>query len=756
MRAAVHPEADLAPGRRPPISVVVPTRDRPERIVVAAELILANEYPDFELIIVDQSSDERSAEALTPLLRRPRVRRLVAEPRGVAAARDLGVAAAAHDLVAMTDDDCRVPRDWLEKLARAFATVPECDVVFGNVVPAPIDPERGFIPSYVRRRSFVARTLPDKADAEGMSACMGIRRGRWRELGGFDERFGAGAPLGAGAEIDYTIRVLAAKGTVYETPEVAVTHDGFRDWKEAKALVRRYWFGAGAVYGKHFRSRPLGTARLLSRMSSRHGLSRSRVAASLGRRSFALQRLTAFGRGFLRGLFLPRWRVAASAVRAELAPASALVLVCPHLGDGGVQRVVSTLANAWAARGRRVSIVTLYRHRVLYALDPRVHVLSIPDWDGAGPWLALVEAVRIFHERVLLALERVWRALWGGTGGPAPWPLRVLAALRDRAARYARRILSQVSGGGWLRRAWKLYLPIALRVRALRLAIDHLGAHNVISFCGSTNIMAVLACEGLPRHLVISERNDPARQRLRFPWNALRPVFYGDAPVVTANTRGALRTMEAYVHSSRLAFVPNPLASGAGAASAAEGAGLEGPRLLIVGRLEPAKAHAVLFDAVARLPAELAAWRLSIVGQGDLEEELRDRAERLGIADRLDWHGQVGDPRPNYEAATIFVLPSLHEGSPNALLEAMSWGLPVIVSDGSPGPLERVTHEVNGLVCPVGDADALARTIARLARSPALRRRLGDEARRGLDGHRLADVLAAWEALLDRSDAAGG
>ena len=116
----------------------------------------------------------------------------------------------------------------------------------------------------------------------------------------------------------------------------------------------------------------------------------------------------------------------------------------------------------------------------------------------------------------------------------------------------------------------------------------------------------------------------------------------------------------------------------------------------------------------------------------------------------MDWHGQVDDVYRHYETADILVLPSIHEGSPNALLEAMSCGLPAIVSDASPGPLELVTDEITGLVFRAGDAEGLAGAIERLARSPHLRGQLGAEARQRASQHDLSTVLARWEDLLDR------
>jgi glycosyltransferase involved in cell wall biosynthesis len=239
---------------------------------------------------------------------------------------------------------------------------------------------------------------------------------------------------------------------------------------------------------------------------------------------------------------------------------------------------------------------------------------------------------------------------------------------------------------------------------------------------------------------------------LKPPWNRLRRWLYKYADLVTANSRGALKAMQAYVDTEKLAFVPNPLVRLEPTADGPDRLSLTPPFVLTVGRLHAQKAHDVLLEAFARLPAELADWRLAMIGRGEQEDALRAQATAMGIAARVDWHGQVADPFLFYRAAKIFVLASRYEGTPNALLEAMSCALPVIVSDASPGPLELVSDGETGLVVPVNDAGALARAIGRLATDAALRRRLGEAARQRVAEYELPNALALWERTIGLSE----
>ena len=191
----------------------------------------------------------------------------------------------------------------------------------------------------------------------------------------------------------------------------------------------------------------------------------------------------------------------------------------------------------------------------------------------------------------------------------------------------------------------------------------------------------------------------------------------------------------------------NPLIIPEGAGTGPPPPGLSLPCVLIVGRLVAQKNHDVLLEAIARLPPELGHWRLAVVGTGELVEALRARADALQVSTRVDWFGRAADPYSFYRHATVFALPSRYEGMPNALMEAMRFGMPPIVGDASPGPLEVVHHGRSGLVVPTGDADALAAAITRLATDPELRRTLGAAARREMARFGPDEAMAVWDDI---------
>ena len=97
------------------------------------------------------------------------------------------------------------------------------------------------------------------------------------------------------------------------------------------------------------------------------------------------------------------------------------------------------------------------------------------------------------------------------------------------------------------------------RISILRRAIKGTSPKVVLPFLPETNILTILSTIGLNTRVVISERNDPALDRLGFGWDFLRKFLYRYADVVSANSEGALNTLKEYVPEYKLKFVPNPV-----------------------------------------------------------------------------------------------------------------------------------------------------------------------------------------------------
>ncbi|MBI4003951.1 MAG: glycosyltransferase [Candidatus Omnitrophica bacterium] len=164
----------------------------------------------------------------------------------------------------------------------------------------------------------------------------------------------------------------------------------------------------------------------------------------------------------------------------------------------------------------------------------------------------------------------------------------------------------------------------------------------------------------------------------------------------------------------------------------------------------PRKGHHVLFEAVRRLLPRWPTLHGVVIGDGPSRQSLEAQARALGIAERVRFVGLQRDIPAWLSALDLFVLPSLEEGAPIAVIEAMAAGCP-IVATAVGGVPELITDHETGLLVPPGDVDALAEAIATLCADRVLAARLGQAAKeRFHERYDLRQVVRRTEALYER------
>jgi glycosyltransferase involved in cell wall biosynthesis len=170
--------------------------------------------------------------------------------------------------------------------------------------------------------------------------------------------------------------------------------------------------------------------------------------------------------------------------------------------------------------------------------------------------------------------------------------------------------------------------------------------------------------------------------------------------------------------------------------------------LLTVGRLAEEKNYTMLIGCWARLLKQGLGFRLLIVGHGDLESRLRLAVGEAGLGTMVLFTGKTSRPQRYYRSADIFVLTSTIEGltstiegMPNVLLEAQSFGLPVVTTHAG-GSAEAVADPVTGFVVPVGDEIGFARRTAELMLDPEFRTAMGHRGRARMKEDFTAEGLA--------------
>jgi glycosyltransferase involved in cell wall biosynthesis len=338
-----------------------------------------------------------------------------------------------------------------------------------------------------------------------------------------------------------------------------------------------------------------------------------------------------------------------------------------------------------------------------------------------------------------------------GVGGA----LRALAYWLPRAPR---RLLGTIAAAHGLRPAGRWWVGLAYALEAAMVARwmrRERAAHLHVHFGNAGATVGVLVKRLTGCHLSYTihgpdEFDDVPGQRL-----ALK-VGAADAVVcISQFARGQLMRISDPAHwpklqVCRLGVAPSQFRFALRGGDAV-------PRLLCVGRLAPAKCQVLLVQACARLRDAGVPFRLTLVGAGPDRDRVERAVAELGLQDRITLTGALNQDavREQFARADIFVLPSLAEGIPVVLMEAMASGVPCVTTPVNGIP-ELIEHERTGLLARPGDVASLAAQLQRLIAAPALRRTLAVAARdkvlADFDLERNVAALAAIFARFPRHD----
>ena len=354
---------------------------------------------------------------------------------------------------------------------------------------------------------------------------------------------------------------------------------------------------------------------------------------------------------------------------------------------GGAERVMITLCNAMAARGIRVQLLLRKKEGPLVGeLSDAVETTLLPA-SGRWRWMrALAKLARTSPELRTYLLAR-----------HPPGFVRRLPALCDYLQRERPDALVSTLTGDNLLSVWAAELTKVQTRMVLRIATT-LSVDFEQSATAAPPISPTLLRRWYPQAHAIVCVSDGVKSDLQ--------SFIG-GPLPRLETIYNPLDLERIARLSTLP-VTHPWCQGGG------------PDCIVaLGRLEPVKDYTTLLRAFARLDTERPA-RLVILGEGSEREKLSALAKELGVADRVDLHGDITNPFPFLAHADLYVLSSAYEGCPNALMEAMACGCRVVSTDCPSGPRALLQDGAIGPLAPVGDTDALASAmVSALAQPPA-------------------------------------
>jgi len=283
------------------------------------------------------------------------------------------------------------------------------------------------------------------------------------------------------------------------------------------------------------------------------------------------------------------------------------------------------------------------------------------------------------------------------------------------------------------------------RVRGLRRAIKDAQPDAVIALMSVTNVLTLLATQGLNIPVIVSERNNPAQLRVGAVWNFLRNWTYPHSHKVVLQSEQIVGQFSSTI-KKKVTVIPNPVP-----APDIEFVPVERRHntILAMGSLTQQKGFDLLLQAFALVATRHPQWRLQIWGEGSLRSELEALRDELGLQRQAAFCGRTRKPFEEMRHASLFVLSSRYEGFPNALCEAMACGLPAISFDCVSGPRDIVRHGVDGLLVPPEDVDALAEAMNRLIENEEERRQFSAKAPEVVERFSVDEVMSLWEALLD-------
>lgn len=368
-----------------------------------------------------------------------------------------------------------------------------------------------------------------------------------------------------------------------------------------------------------------------------------------------------------------------------------IVFVISDLGPGGAQKALTGIINEWAKRDYKITLIIFDdKHSIFFPISDRVKIIR----------LGLITPSTGFYSSLKNNFKRI-RSLRA----------QIKEEFRDKE--------------------------------------NDTEASNkvVISFIAPTNVITILSTWLLGITCIVSERNDPTRQSFGRLWDVARRWLYPQASYVVANSRVAFNALAVYMPTQKLDYIPNHIdlpQLSLDSDSRSPRSAL--PQILTVGRLHPQKDYPTALKAFSLIADQFPSWTYHIVGEGEQGPALLALCESLGISKRIIFHGRTDRVNEIYARSKIFVLPSLHEGTPNALLEALSWNLQPIVSDAIDGAKDLSLPETHFFR--QGDAIELAEKISDCIKKIEFYSPNNTHFRQYVENRSIQEVIKMWDRYL--------
>lgn len=294
-----------------------------------------------------------------------------------------------------------------------------------------------------------------------------------------------------------------------------------------------------------------------------------------------------------------------------------------------------------------------------------------------------------------------------------------------------------------------------IRFLKLRKIIIKQQPDVIISFLTHVNIVSIISSLKLKIPLIISERNFPPMKETSMFWRIFRKIFYRYASCIVVQTNKTKNWVEKNIKVKNISIIPNPCLYPLPEKTPIIDKNYFMKKnlkyVIAVGRFDDQKGFKNLLNVFIKISKIKKDWNLIIMGDGFLRSKLQETISENNLHDRVFLPGRAGNISSFYNNADIFVLSSLYEGFPNVLIEAMSYGLPVVSTNCNAGPSDIISHNINGFLISLDDFEnELFNKLIKLMEDKKLRSKFSIESKKVINSYSINKIGNKWEHLFSK------
>lgn len=286
------------------------------------------------------------------------------------------------------------------------------------------------------------------------------------------------------------------------------------------------------------------------------------------------------------------------------------------------------------------------------------------------------------------------------------------------------------------------------RRKRLKKIIENVDPDIILSFLPEPNFLILSLKKIFKIPIIISVRNDPKSEYSFIIHKLLMKVLYPLSDGFVFQTKDA---KEYFKFSSKIynksIIIPNPINP---EFICEPYKGIRSKEIVSVGRFDSQKNHKLLIDAFSKVSREFPEYKLVLYGDGELRDDLQNQIDQLKITNNVKLPGVQTNISKLIYKTSLFVLTSNYEGMPNALMEAMALGLPVISTDcPAGGPKSLIDNEVNGILTEVGNVVELESSMMRVLNDKKFAHKLSDNARKISFKYEPMKIYSEWGIYIE-------